>query len=89
MTHWCQNIPRDEAVRAAEDGRDGPLPTLEDVIARPFANEVKWSPTVSETGEGQSRLRTERVTERRPVPPGGGGNVTPAASGAAGTEANG
>jgi hypothetical protein len=47
---WCRDIPRDEAVRAAEDGRPGPLPTLEECI--------------------------EHVTERRPVPPGGGGNVT-------------
>jgi hypothetical protein len=47
---WCRDIPRDEAVRAAKDGRPGPLPTLEECI--------------------------EHVTERRPVPPGGGGNVT-------------
>ena len=50
-THsWCRSPARDEAVRAAEDNRSGPLPTLEEAI---FA-----------------------VTERRPVPPGGGGNVT-------------
>lgn len=47
---WCMSPSRDEAVRAAEDGRSGPLPTLEECI--------------------------ERVTERRPVPPRGGGNVT-------------
>jgi hypothetical protein len=77
MSHsWCQNIQRDEAVRAAEDNRTGPLPTLEAVIAEPFADQAKCSPTVSETGETQSRLRTERVTERRPPEPGGGGNVT-------------
>ena len=34
---WCCDVPRDEAVRAAEDGRDGPLPTLEEAIAEPFA----------------------------------------------------
>ena len=79
MTHaWCQNVPRDEAVRAAEDGRECPLPTLEEAIAgvterRPpepggrgnvtsFAEPAKCSPTVSETGEGKSGLRTERVT---------------------------
>ena len=38
MTHWCRDIPRDEAVRAAEDNRQGPLPTLEAVIAGPFAD---------------------------------------------------
>ena len=34
MSHWCQNIQRDEAVRAAEDNRSGPLPTLEEAIER-------------------------------------------------------
>ena len=34
MTHsWCSDPARDEAVRAAEDGRDGPRPTLEEAIA--------------------------------------------------------
>ena len=34
MTHsWCRDIPRDEAVRAAEDGRSVPLPTLEEAIS--------------------------------------------------------
>ena len=47
---WCMNPARDEAVRAAEDGRSGPLPTLEESISG--------------------------VTNRRPVEPGGGGNVT-------------
>ena len=31
---WCRDIPRDEAVRAAEDNRSGPLPTLEECIER-------------------------------------------------------
>ena len=59
---WCRDNPRDEAVRAAEDNRTGPLPTLADVIARPFAAAAKCSPAVSVSGEGQSGLRTERVT---------------------------
>ena len=62
MSHWCRDIPRDEAVRAAEDNRQGPLPTLADVIAEPFADEPKRSAAVSKTGEVQSGLRTERVT---------------------------
>jgi hypothetical protein len=38
MKHaWCHDIARDEAVRAAEDNRTGPLPTLEEAIAAPFA----------------------------------------------------
>ena len=36
MSHWCKDIERDEAVRAAEDGRSGPLPTLEKAIAQAF-----------------------------------------------------
>jgi hypothetical protein len=61
MTHsWCRDVQRDEAVRAAEGGREGPLPTLEEAISG--------------------------VTNRRPVDAGGGGNVTPAASGAAVTD---
>jgi len=33
MTHaWCSDPSRDAAVRAAEDGRDRPLPTLEECI---------------------------------------------------------
>ena len=30
---WCSDPARDEAVRASEDGRPGPLPTLEEAIA--------------------------------------------------------
>jgi hypothetical protein len=30
---WCRDIARDAAVRAAEDNRTGPLPTLEEAIA--------------------------------------------------------
>lgn len=75
---WCRSPARDEAVRASEDGRQGPLPTLEECIERvterrpvpprgggnvtDFAKPAKCSPAVSETGETQSRLRTERVT---------------------------
>ena len=33
MTNWCKDPARDEAVRAFEDGRSGPLPTLEEAIA--------------------------------------------------------
>ena len=34
---WCSNSARDIAVRAAEDKRTGPLPTLEETIAQAFA----------------------------------------------------
>ena len=33
---WCKDIERDAAVRAAEDGRDRPLPTLGEAIVRAF-----------------------------------------------------
>ncbi len=34
MDHaWCNDVARDAAVRAAEDGRTGPLPTLKECIA--------------------------------------------------------
>jgi hypothetical protein len=37
MEHaWCHDPGGDAAVRAAEDGRTGPLPTLGEAIARPF-----------------------------------------------------
>jgi hypothetical protein len=37
MTHaWCHNIARDAAVRAAEDNRTGPLPTLGEAIVLAF-----------------------------------------------------
>jgi hypothetical protein len=63
MTHaWCRDPSRDEQVRAAEDGRTAPLPTLEECIVAPFADAAERSSTVSKTGEGQSGMRTERVT---------------------------
>jgi hypothetical protein len=58
---WCSDPSRDAAVRAAEDGRTAPLPTLAEAIARPFAEAAERSSTVSKTGEGQSGMRTERV----------------------------
>jgi hypothetical protein len=63
MEHaWCRDAARDAAVRAAEDNRTQPLPTLAEAIARPFSDAAERSSTVSETGEGQSRMRRERVT---------------------------
>jgi hypothetical protein len=48
MTHawthaWCKSPARDEAVRAAEDGRDRPLPTLEECIETAFSAGVRDS----------------------------------------------
>ena len=63
MEHaWCRDVARDERVRAAEDERTGPLPTLKEAIASPFAEAAERSSTVSKTVEGQSGMRTERVT---------------------------
>ena len=71
-THsWCKSPARDEAVRAAEDGRSGPLPTLEVVIAEPFAEQAKCSPEVSETGDGQSWQTARPGGGADPAPSGG------------------
>lgn len=44
MTHaWCRDVARDERVRAAEDGRTGPLPTLEECIETAFSAGVRDS----------------------------------------------
>jgi hypothetical protein len=44
MTHaWCRDPSRDAAVRAAEDGRDRPLPTLEECIETAFSAGVRDS----------------------------------------------
>jgi hypothetical protein len=68
---WCKDTARDEAVRAAEDNRQGPLPTLEEAIAASFActacggfgmdHRCKESckECSPQTSDG---LRTERVT---------------------------
>ena len=59
MTHsWCHDIPRDEAVRAAEDGRQGPLPTLEEAIS----GVTERRPPEPGGGGNVTGLRTDRVT---------------------------
>ncbi len=58
MTHaWCSDPSRDAAVRAAEDGRDRPLPTLEDAIEA--VTERRSDQTKGD--EMSQGLRTERV----------------------------
>ena len=50
MTHaWCRDPSRDERVRAAEDGRDRPLPTLEQCIEQARVAELE---AASGGGEG-------------------------------------
>ena len=56
---WCRDLSRDEAVRAAEDGRSGPLPTLEEAIA---AVTKRRPPEPRGGGNVTGGLRTERVT---------------------------
>jgi len=48
MEHaWCRDPSRDERVRAAEDGRDRPLPTLAEAIAAiPWPDESFTGPKV-------------------------------------------
>ena len=62
MTHaWCSDPARDEAVRAAEDGRQGPLPTLEEAISRAGQFMPPEAPQRQKCTERESGLRTERV----------------------------
>lgn len=68
---WCRDVPRDEAVRAAEDGREESLPTLAQAISRAG----QFAPP--EPPQGAKCTERDSVTNRRPVEPGGGGNVTP------------
>ena len=60
MSHaWCRDIPRDEAVRAAEDNRPGPLPTLEEAIS---GVTERRPPEPRGGGNVTGGMRTERVT---------------------------
>ena len=68
MTHaWCSDPSRDEAVRAAEDGRTAQLPTLEECIerqkqtARPCGG-TDPAPSRGERGAADTGMRTERIT---------------------------
>jgi hypothetical protein len=67
---WCKDIERDAAVRAAEDNRTGPLPTLEEAIAAITNHDAPPGARVSDrqcaspvdTGANKADgLRTERV----------------------------
>ena len=70
MTHaWCRDVQRDEAVRAAEDNRQGPLPTLEEAISRAVQFMPTEAPQERKCTERESGLRTERVTLEVTVDP--------------------
>ena len=78
---WCSDPSRDEFIRAAEDGRSGPLPTLEEAIYRAGT----FMP--SEAPKGQNC--TERDNCAAPAASVNSQGIldsSPAASGAAGTE---
>lgn len=49
---WCRDPSRDERVRAAEDGKDRPLPTLGEAIVRAFAEAASCG------GEGEPYMVT-------------------------------
>ena len=66
---WCKDTARDAAVRAAEDGRDRPLPTLGECIERQKQSQTArpcgGTDTASLGGEPSGAvngMRTERVT---------------------------
>jgi hypothetical protein len=66
MTHaWCRDIARDAAVRAAEDNRTEPLPTLGECIDGMFPKSGSASSAVEQENKGDGMatdgLRTERV----------------------------
>lgn len=71
MTHaWCSDPARDEAVRAAEDNRQGPLPTLEEAIATITRKGNRMTKSEAQAAEYRAEakdraepngLRTERV----------------------------
>ena len=58
---WCHDIARDAAVRAAEDGRTAPLPTLGECIDGMFPKSVSATSPVEHENKGDG-MRTERVT---------------------------
>jgi hypothetical protein len=63
---WCHDIARDAAVRAAEDGRTEPLPTLGECIDGMFPKSVSASSAQEQENKGDGMatdgLRTERVS---------------------------
>lgn len=61
---WCSDPARDEAVRAVEDGRMGPLPTLEECIetARAMMPKSGSATSAPEPENKVDGMRTERVT---------------------------
>ena len=62
MEHaWCQDVARDAAVRAAEDNRTRPLPTLGEAIDGMFPKSVSASSAVDHENKGDG-MRTERIT---------------------------
>ena len=59
-THsWCKSPSRDEAVRAAEDGRSGPLPTLEEAIGM-LPKSASASPSVEPENKGERMTKKDR-----------------------------
>ena len=86
MTHaWCSDPSRDAAVRAAEDGRDRPMPTLGEAIARPFADAASGGGEgeMSRAGQIESAdgTNTPKCTERDNLAASGGGEGEPDAFG--------
>jgi hypothetical protein len=67
MTHaWCSDPARDAAVRAAEDNRTGPLPTLAECIDGMFPKSGSATSAQEQENKGDDMatngLRVERVT---------------------------
>jgi len=58
---WCSDPSRDEAVRAVEEGRDRPLPTLGECIDKMFPKSVSASSAADHENKVDG-MRTERIT---------------------------
>jgi len=67
MTHaWCSDPSRDAAVRAAEDGRTGPLPTLEECIGMlPKSDSPSSAPEHENKGESMGTKRDKQAADYR------------------------
>ena len=78
---WCRDVARDEAVRAAEDGRTGPLPTLEEAIWMiPKSGSSTSAPERENKGESMGTKRDRQAADyraeasEREAPAASGGN---------------
>jgi hypothetical protein len=67
---WCHDERRDEAVRAAEDNRPGPLPTLEEAIGMlPKTGSASSGPEHENKGDDMGRIWYPKSEREAPAEP--------------------